>query len=51
MKDCLALNIAGHLLDGGWEISDRAEIQQYYELTDNEIADIIRAMEIIKYDE
>ena len=44
MKDCIVYEIASVLKDGGWHSSDRDEIQQYYELTDNETAEIINAM-------
>lgn len=44
MKECLAYEIAIVLKDGGWHSSDRDELQQYYELSDSETDDIIKAM-------
>lgn len=44
MKDCIAYEIASVLKDGGWHSSDRDEIKQYYELTDQETLEIVNAM-------
>ncbi len=50
MKDCIALEIASVLIDGGWVSSDRAEIKQYYELTDQEALEIVNAMADLEND-
>ena len=44
MKDCIAYAIASVLKDGGWHSSDRDEIKQYYEFTEQETLEIVNAM-------
>lgn len=44
MKDCIVYEIAIALKNGGWHSSDRDELKQYYELTEQETVEIVNAM-------
>ena len=42
------MEIAGHLYDGGWRASDRAQLKEYYDLTDEATEKIVACLKMME---